>query len=173
MLSQLEEIRDQQRQTWDKFAAGWNKWDELAELACPPWASNSSAVPPYGTFRTYLMSPPVPASRGSPRLLSYRKGLSLSPISVRECLRLLRKTPGIVARNLQTKQCDAGVLPFPDNSFDAVLCRFGLMFFPDVDVAVKEHTCGTAGRARVRRGLECTREEPLGYHDYGHNQQAR
>ena len=29
MRSQLDEIRDQQRQTWDKFSAGWNKWDEL------------------------------------------------------------------------------------------------------------------------------------------------
>ena len=41
-------------------------------------------------------------------------------------------------KNFQTKQCDAGALPFPDRSFDAVLCRFGFMFFPDVDLSVKE-----------------------------------
>jgi hypothetical protein len=29
MPSQLEQIRDQQRQTWDKFSSGWKKWDEL------------------------------------------------------------------------------------------------------------------------------------------------
>src|SRR5215510_7054900 len=29
MRSQLEEIRDQQRQTWDKFSSGWKKWDKL------------------------------------------------------------------------------------------------------------------------------------------------
>src|SRR5215475_881644 len=29
MRSQLEEIRDQQRQTWDKFSSGWKKWDKV------------------------------------------------------------------------------------------------------------------------------------------------
>jgi ubiquinone/menaquinone biosynthesis C-methylase UbiE len=29
MRSQLAEIRDQQRQTWDKFSSGWKKWDKL------------------------------------------------------------------------------------------------------------------------------------------------
>jgi len=29
MRPQLEEIRDQQRQTWDKFSSGWKKWDKL------------------------------------------------------------------------------------------------------------------------------------------------
>ena len=29
MRSRLEEIRDQQRQTWDKFSSGWVKWDKL------------------------------------------------------------------------------------------------------------------------------------------------
>ena len=29
MTTQLEQIRDQQQATWDKFSAGWKKWDEL------------------------------------------------------------------------------------------------------------------------------------------------
>ena len=29
------------------------------------------------------------------------------------------------------RQADAQMLPFPDGSFDAVLCQFGAMFFPD------------------------------------------
>ena len=29
MPSQLEQIRDQQRETWDKFSSGWKKRDEL------------------------------------------------------------------------------------------------------------------------------------------------
>src|SRR5437899_12997936 len=29
MTTQIEQIRDQQQATWDKFAAGWKKWDEL------------------------------------------------------------------------------------------------------------------------------------------------
>ena len=29
MSSTLDQIRDQQRDTWDRFSAGWKKWDEL------------------------------------------------------------------------------------------------------------------------------------------------
>jgi SAM-dependent methyltransferase len=54
-----------------------------------------------------------------------------------------------VIRNFQTKQCDAGALPFPDNSFDAVLCRFGFMFFPDVDLSAKEFARVVKPNARV------------------------
>ena len=25
----LDQIRDQQRETWDKFSAGWKKWDAM------------------------------------------------------------------------------------------------------------------------------------------------
>jgi SAM-dependent methyltransferase len=32
----------------------------------------------------------------------------------------------------------AEALPFPDNSFDAVVCQFGLMFFPDRRQAIQE-----------------------------------
>lgn len=36
------------------------------------------------------------------------------------------------------KQADASALPFPDNSFDAVICQFGLMFVPDKLEAMRE-----------------------------------
>jgi SAM-dependent methyltransferase len=41
-------------------------------------------------------------------------------------------------RNFETRLCDAGALPFADGSFDAVLCRFGFMFFPDMALAARE-----------------------------------
>ena len=36
------------------------------------------------------------------------------------------------------KQADASDLPFADRSFDAAVCQFGLMFFPDKERAVRE-----------------------------------
>jgi len=35
------------------------------------------------------------------------------------------------ARPVEWQQADAMRLPFPDSSFDAVVCQFGVMFFPD------------------------------------------
>lgn len=40
--------------------------------------------------------------------------------------------------NVQFRQCTADSLPFPDNSFDAVVCRLGAMFFPDSHAAMRE-----------------------------------
>lgn len=40
--------------------------------------------------------------------------------------------------NITFRQADAETLPFPDDSFDAVTCRFGMMIFPDVQRALGE-----------------------------------
>ena len=40
--------------------------------------------------------------------------------------------------NMQFQQCAADSLPFPDNSFDVVVSRLGVMFFPDSVAAMGE-----------------------------------
>ena len=40
--------------------------------------------------------------------------------------------------NLEWREGGADELPFPDNSFDAVVSQFGLMFFPDPPSALRE-----------------------------------
>ena len=49
-----------------------------------------------------------------------------------------------IARNLTWQQADALHLPFEDQTFDAVVCQFGVMFFPDK----------RAGYAEARRVLK-------------------
>ena len=44
--------------------------------------------------------------------------------------------PGAV--RVTWRQADAQALPFADGSFDAVLCQFGVMFFPDRATAYRE-----------------------------------
>ena len=39
---------------------------------------------------------------------------------------------------LEWRQGDVGALPFPDRSFDRVLCQMALMFFPDRSAALRE-----------------------------------
>lgn len=41
-------------------------------------------------------------------------------------------------KNMETRVCDVCELPFADNSFDAISCRFGFMFFPDMQLAADE-----------------------------------
>jgi SAM-dependent methyltransferase len=40
--------------------------------------------------------------------------------------------------NVQFDRADAGSLPFEDGSFDAVVCQFGVMFFPEKPRAMRE-----------------------------------
>ena len=42
------------------------------------------------------------------------------------------------ALNIEWRQADATLLPFPDGSFDVVVCQFGVMFFPDKPRAMSE-----------------------------------
>ena len=41
-------------------------------------------------------------------------------------------------RTVVWRQADAMHLPFPDGTFDAVVCQFGVMFFPDKSKAYSE-----------------------------------
>jgi SAM-dependent methyltransferase len=43
-----------------------------------------------------------------------------------------------IKRPVEWRQADAMQLPFPDGSFDAVVCQFGVMFFPDKRKAFSE-----------------------------------
>ena len=49
-----------------------------------------------------------------------------------------RTTLPAEAALLEWQPADATKLPFPDGSFDAVVCQFGLMFFPDKASGVRE-----------------------------------
>ena len=42
------------------------------------------------------------------------------------------------ARPIRWQRADAMALPFPDGEFDAVVCQFGVMFFPDKSKAFSE-----------------------------------
>jgi SAM-dependent methyltransferase len=45
------------------------------------------------------------------------------------------KTP---SNRVSWQKADAQALPFPDGTFDAVVCQFGVMFFPDKQIAYSE-----------------------------------
>src|SRR5438045_9073820 len=41
-------------------------------------------------------------------------------------------------KNIETIACDVSEMPFDDNSIDAISCRMGFMFFPEMLFAAKE-----------------------------------
>jgi len=139
MEQQLEQIRDQQKQSWNKFSAGWKKWDKLV----------MDFLKPMGDEIIRLLNPQktdvildVASGTGEPGLTIAAK-LSGGKVIITdladhmlEIARENAESRGIY--NIETVTCDVCDLPFPDNTFDAISCRFGFMFFPDMLLAANE-----------------------------------
>lgn len=139
MEQQLEQIRDQQKQSWNKFSAGWKKWDELV----------MDFLKPMGDEIIRLLNPQgndlildVASGTGEPGLTIAARlsgGKVIITDLADDMLEIARENATIKnIKNIETVACDVCELPFPDNTFDAISCRFGFMFFPDMLLAAKE-----------------------------------
>lgn len=139
MEQQLEEIREQQKASWNKFSPGWKKWDNLM----------MDFLKPMGDEIIRLINPKgadivldVAAGTGEPGLTiaTMLKGgkVIITDLSedMLEIARENARKRGI--SNIETRVCDVSELPFADNTFDAISCRFGFMFFPDMLLAATE-----------------------------------
>jgi len=139
MEQQLLEIREQQKASWDKFSPGWKKWDEIfMDFLKPMGDEIINLIKPKGK-ETVL---DVASGTGEPGLTiaSMLNGgkVVITDLSddMLEIAREHARTKGI--NNIETRSCDVCELPFADNTFDAVSCRLGFMFFPDISLATKE-----------------------------------
>lgn len=139
MEAQLEQIREQQKETWNKFSSGWRKWDDFTMEWLRPMGTeiiNSLKLKPADVVLD------VAAGTGEP-------GLTIATIVTDGKVVITDLAEGMldVARdnaakkgvtNCEFVRCDVCELPFDDETFDAVSCRFGFMFFPDMLLAAKE-----------------------------------
>jgi ubiquinone/menaquinone biosynthesis C-methylase UbiE len=139
MNQQLEDIRDQQKQSWNKFSRGWKKWDDLTmEFLRPMGQEIIAAIKPSGNDNIL----DVAAGTGEPGLTiaTMLKGGKVVITDLAEDMLSVAKENAVKRgiTNIETKSCDVCELPFADNSFDAISCRFGFMFFPDMQLAANE-----------------------------------
>lgn len=139
MNQQLEEIREQQKQSWNKFSAGWKKWDEMTMNFLKPMGDEIiTSINPSGTSKVL----DIAAGTGEPGLTiaTMLDGGVVTITDLSEDMLAIAKENaerrGI--HNIETTACDVCELPFTDNSFDAISCRFGFMFFPDMQLAANE-----------------------------------
>jgi ubiquinone/menaquinone biosynthesis C-methylase UbiE len=139
MEALLEQISQQQKETWNKFSMGWRKWDDLA----------MNFMKPVGDEIIRLIKPKsddyvldIASGTGEPGLtiakMLNRGKVVFTDISdgMLESAKDNAVKRGI--RNIETRVCDVSDLPFEDNIFDAISCRFGYMFFPDMSLATRE-----------------------------------
>lgn len=139
MEQQLEQIRDQQKESWNKFSPGWKKWDELFMDFLKPVGDEIIRMLHHKKNNMVL---DVAAGTGEPGLTiasMLNEGKVIITDLAEDMLEIARENA--VRREIdkiETFVCDVCELPFTDNSFDAISCRFGFMFFPDMLLAAKE-----------------------------------
>ncbi len=139
MGQQLEEIREQQRSSWNKFSPSWKKWDEL----------NMDLLKPMGDEIIRFIHPKstdlvldIAAGTGEPGLtiatMVQDGKVIITDLSENMLEVALKNAKKRNIKNIETCVCDVCALPFADNTFDAISCRLGFMFFPDMLLAAKE-----------------------------------
>ena len=139
MNQQQLDIREQQKQSWNKFSGGWKKWNDLnMDFIQPAGRAIIAAIRPGGTDNIL----DIAAGTGEP-------GLTIAGMLQGGKVTITDLSPDMLAiareaavkrgiTNIETVACDVCELPFADNRFDAVSCRFGFMFFPDMQLAATE-----------------------------------
>lgn len=138
-MTKSDEIREQQRQTWDEFSAGWTKWDELVLEMLEPVGDEMIRSLGLRGDEQHLE---IAAGTGEP-------GLSIAALLPNGRVVLTDLSSGMLEaaganakarglENVELRECSVESLPFEDSSFDTISCRFGFMFFPDIPAAVSE-----------------------------------
>jgi ubiquinone/menaquinone biosynthesis C-methylase UbiE len=101
----------------------------LVELARIP---NGALVLDVATGRGAALIPAAESVGTQGRVI----GIDLSEIMVQETAKELARLG--LSSNIEVRRMDAEHLQFPDESFDYVLCAFGIFFFPRLDLAISE-----------------------------------
>ena len=134
--------KETQQREWDAVAAGWKKWWEWFELRAQHVSNRLIEI---GNVQPGQNVLDVATGIGEPALTAaYKVGPEGHVIATDQAAGMLEiageRKASLRLENLEFKHMDAEALDFPDESFDTVLCRWGLMFLPDLE--------GTLGQIR-------------------------
>ncbi len=132
------QYKARQVQTWDAVAAAWDRWwptlekgfqsmsdHMIAEAAIKPGhrvldVATGIGEPAFTAARAVGQAGHVVATDQSPQMLEIAR----------------RRAKDLGSANVELREMDAEQLDFPEASFDAALCRWGLMFLPDLSAAL-------------------------------------
>ncbi len=140
------EFRGTQRQQWDSAATGWRRWSELIDGAASAISERLVELAGVEPGSRVL---DVAAGYGEPSLTAARAAgpegsVTATDISAEMIAFGRERAAAAGLATIDFVESDAASLEFPENSFDAALSRWGIIFEPD----------GEAAAARVRGFLE-------------------
>ena len=122
-----------QRQQWDRVAAGWKKWWRAIESGAQHTSKRMLELADVKPGQRVL---DIATGIGEPALSAASRvgaaGLVVATDLSPQMLDIAReRARALGLANVQFVESDAEGLDFPDASFDAVLCRWGVTSLPD------------------------------------------
>jgi ubiquinone/menaquinone biosynthesis C-methylase UbiE len=139
MEQQLQEIREQQKASWNKFSTGWKKWDQITmDFLRPVGEAILASIPFKDNFKVL----DIASGTGEPGLSAaaiVKNGNVIATDLAEDMVSIAAENGRLKGlKNFETKVAGVDALPFEDESFDAAICRNGIMFFPDISQGVSE-----------------------------------
>jgi ubiquinone/menaquinone biosynthesis C-methylase UbiE len=136
----LAAFRAQQQDAWDKAALGWREWWPVFEQGAQPLTDRLLDLAGVAEGQRVL---DIATGIGEPAVsAALRVGLEGAVVGVDRSAGMLEvardRAERRGLRNTTFLQLAAEDLNFPANSFDAGLCRWGLMFVDDVAGALEQ-----------------------------------
>jgi len=133
-------MKHEQKLAWDDTADGWKQWWPTLERAAQ--RVNDRLVELSGARAGHRVLD-IATGSGEPALTAARVvGPSGRVVAVDMSAGMLKiareRIEAAGLRNVDLVESDAESLKLDANSFDAVLCRWGLMFMPDVDTLLQK-----------------------------------
>ena len=135
-----DELTNQQKAQWSAAAAGWERWGDWFDRNSgnlAGWLCDAAGLKPGHRALDVACGAGQPSATAAERVRPGGRVIAtdLSPDMVAVTRRTAQR---LGLDNLEVQEMDAQALTFPDESFDAATCRFGLMFCPDPVKAVSE-----------------------------------
>jgi ubiquinone/menaquinone biosynthesis C-methylase UbiE len=140
--AKIQKFRDQLRQEWtgDTTVTAWRKWQ--AQIAAFTRGA-TEAILEAAQLRPGLRVLDLASGVGDPALSIAAKVAPSGRVTASDL------GPGMISlaeelahkqglTNIEFREANAESLPFADESYDVLTCRFGVMFFPDLHKALRE-----------------------------------
>lgn len=129
------QYKEGQRQGWDSVADGWQKWWKITETASEKVSRRLIELAEIKQGSTVL---DIATGIGEPAITAAKQvGNSghVLAIDISSQMLSIAKQRAIslgLEQVIEFKEGDAETIDLPASTFDAALCRFGLMFLPDL-----------------------------------------
>ena len=133
------QVKEQQRRDWDAVAAGWKRWWATLEQGAQRVSHRLLELAAVQPGHRVL---DVATGIGEPAITAARRvgpeGRVIATDQAPQMLAVARERAAAMdLRNIAFREMDGERLELPENHFHAVLCRWGLMFFPRYAAALE------------------------------------